>query len=341
MSRRNGLDTLFLRPTPRIAHTEYSLEYHPTLFKDSVRELYDAWELDFLWCTNDGPIEWSKAGRCTDMGHAEYASDGADRRRAALCPFSSPEEVYEFDPWREYGLPSRRELVRLYEEDYRRLSDSNPNQLITGGYYKTLISGAIQAFGWDMLLRAAADEDRFARVLERFASYTLQYNLAWAETSIQAFIQHDDMVWTQGPFLRPDFYRRVIFPLYRRLWEPLRRAGKRVIFCSDGTWDMFYDDIAACGADGFCFEPSNNLDAAVSKYGKTHVIIASKVDCRTLTFSPWEQVQAEMDATLPLAKACPGFIWAVGNHIPANVPDEMCKRYIEYLRAHWQRVRLS
>ena len=188
-----------------------------------------------------------------------------------------------------------------------------------------------------MLLLAAADEDRFAQVLERLARYTLQYNLAWAETSIEAFIQHDDMVWTQGPFLRPDFYRRVIFPLYRRLWEPLKRAGKKVIFCSDGTWDMFYDDIAACGADGFCFEPSNNLNAAVSKYGKTHVIIASKVDCRTLTFGSWEQVQAEIDATLPLAKLCPGFIWAVGNHIPANVSDEMCQRYIEYLRAHWQR----
>jgi hypothetical protein len=337
MSRQIGLDTVFLRPTPRIAHTEYSLNYHTSLFKDSVRELHDAWDLDFLWCTNDGPIDWCKAGRCTDMGHGEYASDGGDRRDQSLCPFGGPEEVHEFDPLREYDLPSRRELVRSYEECYRKLSDSNPNQLVTGGYYKTLISGAVQAFGWDMLLQAAADEDRFAQVLERLARYTLQYNLAWAETSIEAFIQHDDMVWTQGPFLRPDFYRRVIFPLYRRLWEPLKRAGKRVIFCSDGTWDMFYDDVAACGADGFCFEPSNNLDAAVSKYGKTHVIIASKVDCRTLTFSPWKQVQAEIDATLPLAKLCPGFIWAVGNHIPANVSDEMCKRYIEYLRAHWQR----
>jgi hypothetical protein len=337
MSRQIGLDTIFLRPTPRLAHTEYSLEYHTSLFKESARELYDAWDLDFLWHTEDGPIDWSKAGRCTDMGHAEYATDGGDRRDASHCPFNSPEEVYEFDPLQEYGLPTHRELVRFCEERYRKLSDANPNQLVTGGYYRSVISGAIQAFGWDMLLQAAADEERFARVLERIAQYTLQHNLAWAETSIEAFIQHDDMVWTQGPFMRPDFYRRVIFPLYRRLWEPLRRAGKKIIFCSDGTWDMFYDDIAACGADGFCFEPSNNLDAVVTKYGKTHVIIGSKLDCRTMTFSPWEQVQAEIDATLPLAKPCPGFIWAVGNHIPANVPDEMCRRYIEYLRARWRR----
>jgi len=337
MSRQIGLDTVFLRPTPRIAHTEYSLEYHTSLFKESYREVYDAWDLDFLWVTDDGPIAWEKAGRCTDMGHAGYAAGGSDLRRASACPFGSPEEVYDFDPSREYGVPSRRELVRYYEEAHRRRSARYPGQLVTGGYYKTLVSGAIQAFGWDMLLQAAADEARFARVLDRFADYTMQYNLAWAETPIEAFIQHDDMVWAQGPFLRPDFYRRVIFPLYRRLWEPLRRAGKRVLYCADGTWEMFLDDIADCGADGFIFEPSNSLDAVVSKYGGTHVIIGSKVDCRTLTLGSWEQVQAEMDATLALAKRCPGFVWSVGNHIPANVPDAMSLRYMDYLRGHWER----
>ena len=337
MSRQIGLDTIYLRPTPRIAHTEYSLEYHKSLFKESPRELYDAWDLDFLWWVDDGPIAWDKTGRCTDLGHAEYAADGSDRREAPVCPFTSPEEVYDFDPLREYGFPSKREMVRYYEEAHRKRAESYPNQLVTGGYYKTVMSGAIQAFGWDQLLQAAADEARFARVLERFADYTMLYNLAWAETPVEVFIQHDDMVWAQGPFLRPDYYRRVIFPLYRRLWEPLKRAGKRLLFCSDGTWDMFYDDIAACGADGFIVEPSNNLDALVSMYGKTHVIIGSKVDCVTLTVGAWEQVRAEMDATLPLAKSCPGFVWAVGNHIPANVTDAMCNRYMEFLRAHWKR----
>lgn len=336
MSRQLALDAFFLRPTPRLAHTEYSLNYHVSGGK-SLRQIYDEWDVDFVWCTDDGPIAWEKAGRCTDMGHAEYASGGADRRAAAPCPFSSPEEALEFDPLLEYGLPTRRELVRWFEESHRRRSGEFPGQLFSGGYYKSVISGAIQAFGWEMLLQAAADEERFARLLERFGRYTLEHNLAWAETSAEVFIQHDDMVWAQGPFLRPEFYRRVLFPIYRRLWEPLRRAGKRVIFCADGTWEMFFDDIAACGAEGFCFEPSNSLEAAVRKFGRTHVIIGSKVDCRTMTFAPWAQLRAEMDATLTLAKDCPGFVWAVGNHIPANVPDEACARYMNYLRERWRR----
>jgi hypothetical protein len=348
MSRQIALDTLHLRPTPRIAHTEYSLEMNSDLVRKLTgmdpnnpeaqtavrRAFYDACAIDMLWYTNDGPVDWGQAGRVTDMGHAEYAEHGTDKRAARACPFESVEEVYEFDPHKEYGLPGSDELTRYYEDCYRTTQANYPGQLITGGYYKTVVSGAIQTFGWDMLLTAAADRERFATVLQRFGRYTRHYARAWARTSIPAYIQHDDMVWTQGPFMHPNFYRAVIFPLYRDLWIELKKAGKKILFCSDGTFDMFMPDIAAVGADGFIFEPSNNLDYVVAAFGRTHVIVSSKVDCRTMTLRPWEDVQGEMDATFRLAKAYPGFMWAVGNHIPPNVPTAISERYLAYFKAH-------
>jgi hypothetical protein len=336
MSRKIGMDTICLRPTPRLAHTEYSMEYHKAYFERFKGKFYEEWGYDMFWCVHDGPQDWSK-GRQTDMGHAVYAADGSDQRQPAQCPFKDIEEVYEFDPAKEYGLPGHAELVKFYEDWYQKTQTANPEQVITGGFYKTVVSGAIQSFGWDMLLEAAADQKRFAKVLQRFGEFTAHHAKAWAETSIEAYIQHDDMVWTQGPFMHPDFYRGVIFPLYKKMWAPLKKAGKKVLFCSDGTFDMFMEDVAACGADGFIFEPTNNLDFVVKRFGKTHCIVASKADCRTMAFGTWEQVKAEMDATLALAKQCPGFMWAVGNHIPANVSDEMCDRYIQYLKANWKR----
>jgi hypothetical protein len=49
---------------------------------------------------------------------------------------------------------------------------------------------------------------------------------AWAKTSVPVIIQHDDFVWTAGPFMSPDFYRQVIIPRYAELWKPLHAAGK-------------------------------------------------------------------------------------------------------------------
>jgi len=345
MSYQIALDTINLRPTPRLAHTEYlsneALVRHVGGGANNdpdVQKRFAEWfELDFVWTTNDGPINWRQVGRTTDMGHAEWLEDGRDRRDTITCPFNSVEEVWAFDAVEEYGLPEFNELVRYYDELYQKQQKGNDKQLVPGGYYRTIVSGAIDVFGWDMLLQAAADWDKFDRVLETIFQRSLFHYRAWAETSIEAFICHDDMVWSQGAFMHPDFYRRAIFPRYKKLWAPLREAGKKVLFCSDADFTEFFDDLAWAGADGFIFEPMTSLDVAVEKFGKTHLIAGSKVDCRTLTFGNKDDIKAEVDATLRMAFDCPGFMFAVGNHMPSNIPVENAVFYIEYLKENWKR----
>ena len=344
MSYAIGWDTLNLRPTPRLAHTEYC--DHETLIRAAggpgAKGMYDpafceAWQIDLVWHTNDGPVDWGRRGRVTDMGHAAYAEGGTDKRSPRRSPFRDPEEVLAFDAVKEYGLPDFDALVAFYEKDYQESQRRHPNQVVPGGYYRTIVSGAIAAFGWDLLLEAAADQARFEKVLDSIFRLSLHHFKAWARTSIRAFICHDDMVWSEGPFVHPDFYRRAIFPRYRELWAVLKQAGKKVLYCSDANYSMFVDDIAAAGADGFIFEPMTTLDPIVEKYGRTHVIVGSKVDCRTLTFESRERIQAEIDATLLLALKCPGFVFAVGNHLPANIPLENALFYFDYLSRHWRR----
>jgi len=346
MSYDIGMAAMRLQTAERIAHTEYHSNYaliravtgkDPLQDESAWREFNDAWEMDFLWCTDDGPVDWGRVGRVTDMGHAEFLEGGIDRRDTVVCPFKSVEEVWEFDAVEEYGLMDLDELTAYYERAYQAGQAANPNQIFTAGYYKTIVSGAIQAFGWDMLLAAAADRERFARVLDSFYRLTLHHLRAWARTSAPVFIQHDDFVWSAGPFMHPSFYREVIIPRYRKLWDVLHEAGKIVLFCSDANWTIFIDDVADAGADGFIFEPMTDLDYTVERYGQTHVIVSSKVDCRTLTFGTKDDIRAEVDATLPLAQSSPGFVFAVGNHIPSNVPVENALYYFDYLRKHWRR----
>ncbi len=339
MSYEIGLGALQLKPGPRLAHTEYCS--NDALLRqitgNGKRPVEDALDMDFIWSTNDGPRPWSERGRVTDMGHAEFLEHGVDKRPPRACPFTDPEQVWGFDAVEEYGLPDMAGLVAFYEQHYQEVQAARPNQVFPGGYYKTIVSGAIESFGWDMLLMAAADQGRFEKVLDSFFRLTLHHAHAWAKTSIVAYINHDDMVWTEGAFMSPDFYRRVIFPRYAEIWRVLKQAGKKVLFCSDGDFGEFVDDIAAAGADGFIFEPMTALDPIVEKYGKTHVIVGSKVDCRTLTFGTQDEIRREVDATLAVAFDCPGFIVAVGNHIPSNVPVDNALCYLDYLKAHWAR----
>jgi uroporphyrinogen decarboxylase len=345
MSLDIAMKALRLESADRPAHTEYTLHWElmervTGLSRDDPefeRRFNDLWQIDLVWHTDDGPVPWDQRGRVTDMGHAEFLADGSDHRAAAEPPFADAGEVLAFDAVAEYGLPDFGELVTYYEGKYTRGQAERPGCVYPGGYYHTLISGAIRSFGWNLLLEAAADPAGFERVLDSFFRLSLHHYKAWAATSVEVFICHDDMVWSGGPFMHPDFYRRAIFPRYRKLWSILKEAGKTVLFCCDGQWTDFLIDAAEAGADGFIFEPMVPFETVVREFGQSHVLVGSAVDCRTLTFGTPDAIRREVGESLRLGLRCPGWICAVGNHIAPNVPVDNALCYFDHLAAGWQR----
>ncbi|MDP6125293.1 MAG: hypothetical protein QGH20_06025, partial [Candidatus Latescibacteria bacterium] len=65
--------------------------------------------------------------------------------------------------------------------------------------------------------------------------------------------------------------------------------------------------------------------------------VGSHVDCRTLTFGTTNEIKAEIDSTLELTHGCRGFMFAVGNHIPSNVPVDNALFFFDYLSKNWAR----
>jgi hypothetical protein len=347
MSYEDGWAAIHLEMPARIPHTEYSIESHWELVErvtwikvgvDSTPAVQEAgriafqkaWNLDFFWNTliDGAEVEpWR-----TDMGHAEYAAGGVDRRDTIHCPFQDVEEVLAFDPWEKLGPRSRTELVRRFETDYTAHCVLRPFGVNMTGIYISVVSGLIELFGWEMLLLAAGtDPNRFGALTDRYAGWIQQYFDALAEADVPVVMIHDDMVWTSGAIMRPGWYREHIFPNYRRLIAPLLDSGKRVMFTSDGDYSKFIDDIAACGVHGFILEPYTDMKYMVERYGQTHVIIGN-ADTRILLGGSRAQIRAEVERCIRLGKGCPGFFLAVGNHIPANTPVESCLYYDEVYR---------
>jgi hypothetical protein len=347
MSYSIGRDALNLIPRERLARVEYldnwEIVRHVTgkdpRFDHEATRLFNEWsKMDFCWVTNDGPIRWNKRGRTTDMGHASFVEDGSDFHVGAQSPFQSSKDVLEFDAVAEYGLTPMDDLVAYYERSYQETRRDNPDQVVTGGYYNTIVSGAIEAFGWERLLEAAGDNatQLGESVLGSIFAQTMHHATAWAQTSIEYYMCHDDMVWTSGAFMRPAFYRAYIFPRYRELFKMLHNAGKKVIYTTDGLYDFFMDDIVDAGADGLVFEPMNNLELIVSKYGRTHSLFGG-IDCRTLTFGSISDIEEEVRTACALALKCGGFFIGCGNHFPANIPLENALAYFGFLDRYGNR----
>lgn len=345
MSHKDGWAAVNLEMPPRVPRTEYSVEtYHfelirfvtgmdvgpdspPAEQREATRRFMEAWNYDLSWATDIGGDEFGELK--TDMGHAEYAADGSDRRDTLHCPFDTPEQVLDFDPAAALGTRPHEELVSFFEERYAAHCAAHPDCVNMTGIYVTCISGLIDLFGWEMLLLAAGtDPQRFGEMTDRYCRWVQHYFDALADADVPVVMVHDDIVWTSGPFIHPDWYRRHVFPNYRRQFAPLVEAGKRILFTSDGNYTQFIDDIADCGVHGFVMEPTTDMAYVAENYGDTHVFVGN-ADTRVLLSGSRAAIRAEVKRCMDIGKGCPGFFMAVGNHIPANTPVDACLYYNE------------
>jgi hypothetical protein len=344
MSFEDGWSAINLHMPARVPHTEYSVESHwevikavtgldvgphslPEEQKKASRALIKAWNFDFMWSTLIGGELYSKYK--TDMGHAEYAAGGVDWRDTIYCPFETPEQVLNFNFLETYGPCDRIDWKRRFELHYQANCKANPDAVNMTGIYVTLISGFIDIFGWDMLLLAAGtDPVAFGALANRYADFILPYFEALAEADVPVVMIHDDMVWSSGPIFSPKWYRQFVFPNFRRYFDPLRQAGKKIMLTSDGNYSEFIDDLVGCGVNGFILEPMTDMAYIAQNYGKTHVFIGN-ADTRILLDGTHAEIRAEVERCMSIGKECPGFFMAVGNHIPANTPVDSVLYYMQ------------
>lgn len=342
MSYQDGLDAINLKMPNKVPRTEYSASQYWSLIKevtginvsvDSPQELKTSAACAFENAWNYG-MHWSVLTHCgaldacrTKMGHASYAEGGVDFNNQVETPFEEPEEVLAFDPFKVYGVKDKQTLIKEYDAHYDKMCAIHTDQVNMTGIYITLVSGLIEIFGWEWLLVGLGEDDAaFGEVANRYADWILQYFEALAECKAPVVMIHDDIVWTDGAFADPKWYRKYVFPNYEKLFDPLKKAGKKILYTSDGNFGEFTDDIAACGINGFIMEPTTDMDYIAKKYGKTHAFVGN-ADTRILTFGTKDEIKKEVERCFDIGRECPGFFMAVGNHIPSNVPIENALYY--------------
>lgn len=275
-----------------------------------------------------GPLPWQQVGEpATKVLSANTFSTGSGQYVYLVGEIENiSEETLGILTVKVMGYNRQGEIFET-EEAQALLQQVAPGA--KAPFSMAMVSGFIDLFGWEMLLVAAGtDPVRFGQLANRYASWIQQYFDALAAAAVPVVMIHDDIVWSSGPIFRPAWYRQYVFPNYKKYLAPLLESGKRVLFCSDGNFTEFIDDLVDVGVHGFVFEPLTDLTYLVSKYGQTHVIIGN-VDTRALLLGPKAKIRAEVERCLTLGRHCPGYFLAVGNHIPPNTPVEHALYYNE------------
>ena len=340
-----GYAALNLQMTDHVSRMEYSVLGHnelirrvtgrPVVDEAAQQDFMRRWDMCMNW---NIMVSQDYLGQyVTNMGHGVYAEGGTDFDADLTTCFEDEDAVFAFDPYEKLPSYSEEELVRRFNENYDLQEKWTPGTVNMTGTYITAMSGAIYILGWDMLLLCAgADPDRFGTFMDRYTMWMDPFFRALAKCKSPVIMVHDDIVWTEGAFISPAWYRKHIFPAYERLFSYLHDAKKKILFTSDGNYTEFIDDIAACGMDSFVLEPMTDMEYIAKKYGKTHGFVGN-ADTRVLLFGDKEDIRREVIRCMNIGRDCPGFIMAVGNHIPPNTPVDNCLWYDEFCKEYGRR----
>ena len=342
MSYKNGMAALNLEMPDIVPRTEFSVTGHYDLIKkvtgidgtnpdragEAALAITKAWEFAINWnilIHSQVFGQWQ-----TSMGHAVYAHGGTDWNENIGSPFKNEEEIFKFDLYEKIGAIDIDEWINNFNQHYINQQNYYADIVNMSGVYVTCMSGLIALFGWDWLLSCAgSDPERFGEVTNRYCDWMGQYYEALAKSDVPVVMIHDDIVWTEGAFIHPDWYRRYVFPNYKKMFKPVIESGKKILYTADGNYTEFIDDIVDCGVNCFVLEPLTDMQYIAEKYGKTHSFIGN-ADTRILLHGTKDDIYNEVKRCMDIGRKCPGFIMAVGNHIPANTPVDSCLYYNDF-----------
>ncbi|MCX8052861.1 MAG: hypothetical protein N3B12_03565 [Armatimonadetes bacterium] len=170
--------------------------------------------------------------------------------------------------------------------------------------------------------------------IETESAYRIAKAAAKAKLGPMYFIG-DDVAYKGALLFSPDFLRRTFIKSLAKCIEPLKAAGIKIIFHSDGYLMDILDDMIDAGIDGLNpIEPLAGMDIALLKreYGKRLVLVGG-VDCsQLLPFGSVEDVIRGTREVLRIAAPGGGFFIGSSSEIVPSTPVENILAFYETCR---------
>lgn len=239
--------------------------------------------------------------------------------------------VFQYDVAADdFDLQERTKALRAMNDAFRR--HFGDLAVMYHLYYTTLFMWPVVTFGWEpFLLAAGSDPRRFDECLwEPWAQISRKHFEAMAAMDEEVLFCHDDLCMTSGPVFSRGFYDRYIFPRYPWILEPAVRAGKKIVFVTDGNIDSMLERLLELPFAGIMYEnPATPYDRVLGTWGKAGRGFIGGISTVILTTGTADQVRAHTREAIEKGRQYPGFIISSCGQLPGNIPMENILAYFE------------
>jgi len=232
--------------------------------------------------------------------------------------FISSLDDFERFPWPD--------LDELSWEDFERAASVLPEGMKIIGLAGRAFTAAWWLMGWEGFCMALA---RNRVLVEKLVDRVCRLQLEAVEKTLDmpqagAIWLGDDLAYSSDLMMNPLFFRKHVFPWYRRMADACRARGVPFMFHSDGKLDKVINDLVDCGISALHpIEPKAMDIAEVKKaYGERLTLIGNIDLGYTLTRGTPDEVDAEVKERIRVIGEGGGYCVGSSNVVTDFVPIE-------------------
>jgi uroporphyrinogen decarboxylase len=211
---------------------------------------------------------------------------------------------------------------RIEDISYARIEEANrilPDDMAIIGQYGDIYTWVWETMGFETFAAALyEDPDLVAALFEKVGAinYSMFETMAGFER-IGALWYSDDLAYTGGLMIAPDFFREYLFPWVKKMGDVCARRNIPFIYHSDGVlWDVM-EDLIQCGVKALHpIEPKSMDIAEVKRRAAGRLAVVGNVEVDLLARGTPEQIEEWVKDCITRVGPGGGYLLGSSNSVP-------------------------
>ena len=186
------------------------------------------------------------------------------------------------------------------------------DEIVPCAHLTPILEPIWQGIGLGLLIKLIRKKkSKIKRYIELRVKKALKAAKMLAETDFEIFFLCDDTALKNTTMINPQYHRELIIPAYKQILKNIRKAGKYIIFHSDGFTEPYFDGLIEAGFHGIeSLEPmaGMNLEHLKEKYGDKLCLIGNIDVSQLLPYGNKDEVVNAVKKCIRDAGAGGGYI---------------------------------
>lgn len=278
----------------------------------------------------DAPTMWYFNQERPELLAADAASATGARRWAS----SGTGLIRDWNDLERYPVPTLDQIDFSYFEAAGSLLPSGMGLIANWG---DIFLYTWEAMGFEEFALALYErEDLVAHLFTQLGLLSIQITHAFLSyDSVKAIWFSDDIAYKTGLLVSPSVYRQHLFPWIKQIGDLAHRAGRPLIYHSDGVLWRVMEDLIACGIEVLQpIEPqAMDIREVKQRYGD-RLCLAGNIDVDLLTRGTPDQIRENVRWLLGEVAPGGGFCLGSGNTVPNYVPVDNYRAMLQEALEH-------